>query len=469
MDKVMMLSVRRFSTSTTLYKRILPAVDVSHITSPGNGRPEGFERNFPIARRQKAWEKTGEDKETYFKRKHAHTHAMQKKRAEYASENGDSKSGRRSDKVDFKKEPRPRRSENNDNSRESRYSDDHNRRFRDGRSSAMSGKYRERESSRFSESRSAESNDFNDMNDFESRPRREKREVYSGIRPSPLSEFIYGTNSVFAALSAKRREYFSRLLTFNPKPEDQEIIDLAKKENIRVQRAKDKNELNILSNNGVHNGFVLETKPMTPQPIHYLDESNFEKGTYRIIDDELGEKITRECKTENPHPFGVYLDEISDPHNVGAIIRSAYFLGADFVVVSSKNCAPLSPVVSKTSVGAIEFLPIYSATSPLSFLDKSREKGWIVVSGAEASHPTDSKINQTLRSKEFEYGALNSLLGESPVLLVVGSEGKGIRTTMKLRSDYLVQIASHQNVNPMVDSLNVSVATGLLIQKIMDI
>jgi 21S rRNA (GM2251-2'-O)-methyltransferase len=72
------------------------------------------------------------------------------------------------------------------------------------------------------------------------------------------------------------------------------------------------------------------------------------------------------------------LDEVWDPQNFGALLRTAYFLRCDRVVVCSKNSAPLSPVVSRASAGAMEVMPVYSTDNMMKFLDKSRENGWQV-------------------------------------------------------------------------------------------
>lgn len=473
------LSVRSFSTSLTHFKRILPSVNVSD-AQKHTKKNEGFEKNFPIIKRAKAWEITGEDKETYFKRKHAHTHARDKKRGSSSKRMNETdkrtQRGRRDNDRSFKL---PSRNDDrafgkrDSRARDSRsaYSEDRSREPRRDRRGDFEKDDRRGPKSNRGNLKTGRTRLFDKT--FESFDNmdgvHDKREVYSGIRPSPLSEYIYGTNPVLAALLAERREYFSRLLVYNSKPEDQEILTLAESMNIPIKKAKDKNELNILSNNGVHNGFVLETKPFVPQPIFNLADVYPSKGAYDLVDDVLGDRITRRCTTSNPNPFGVYLDEVTDPHNIGAIIRSAYFLGADFVVTSSKNCAPLSPVVSKTSVGALEFLPVYTCSSPLSFLEKSKENGWLIVSAGRAEHPSDAKIDHTLKQKAFKFRGLNTLLQKSPTLLVLGSEGQGIRTTMKLKSDHIVEISARSNINPVVDSLNVSVAAALFISKIMEV
>ena len=72
------------------------------------------------------------------------------------------------------------------------------------------------------------------------------------------------------------------------------------------------------------------------------------------------------------------LDEVWDPQNFGALLRTAYFLGCDQVVTCSKNSAPLSPAVSKASSGAMELMDVYSSSNLMRFLDRSKANGWKV-------------------------------------------------------------------------------------------
>lgn len=72
------------------------------------------------------------------------------------------------------------------------------------------------------------------------------------------------------------------------------------------------------------------------------------------------------------------LDEVWDPQNFGALLRTAYFLRCHQVVVCAKNSAPLSPAVSRASAGALELMPVYSTDNLMKFLDKSVENGWQV-------------------------------------------------------------------------------------------
>lgn len=395
---------RTFHTSAQCLKGVRSAVKVEGSSQKG---PQTMSKNLPFKRVEKAWTKAGESKDDYFRSRFAHVHAKQK--------------------------------ENDTPERRQR----------------------------FQSQRSDKKRAYKDASRDQRREHTSKfyKDVYSTLRPNPLSEYVYGKSSVTAVLEAQKRELYNKLYVDGSASKDQDVIELAQTLGIDVVRADTRHELNLLSNNGVHNGYVLETKPLLPTPVQSLGEVN--ENDYLVIEDSFGNSLDQTHRSRNKHPFGVYLDGVTDPHNIGALIRSAYFLGVDFVVLSEKNSAPLSPVVCKTSVGATEFLPIFSASKPLQFFDKSRANGWSFISAAQAEHHNDEKIYNTLESKIVQFGDLNKLLETGPCILVLGSEGEGIRTTLRLRSDFLVSIAQAQDVNPLIDSLNVSVAGALLMHEIV--
>jgi 21S rRNA (GM2251-2'-O)-methyltransferase len=128
------------------------------------------------------------------------------------------------------------------------------------------------------------------------------------------------------------------------------------------------------------------------------------------------------------------LDEVFDPQNFGALLRSSYFLGVDKVVVCAKNSAPLSPVVSKASSGAMENMIVYSTDNMMRFLDKSKDNGWQVI-GTDLGE----------RSK-----SLNQVAVEKPTIVVLGNEGHGLRTNIVRRCDVLVKIG--QQIRPEAET-----------------
>lgn len=113
------------------------------------------------------------------------------------------------------------------------------------------------------------------------------------------------------------------------------------------------------------------------------------------------------------------LDEVVDPQNLGALLRSAYFLGNTAVVVCSKNSAPPSPVVSAASAGALELASVWSTSNLPRTLQKAQEDGFRIV-GASSSIPPGEGASL------FELTELPKV--DRPTILVLGSEGSGLRT-----------------------------------------
>ncbi len=143
----------------------------------------------------------------------------------------------------------------------------------------------------------------------------------------------------------------------------------------------------------------------------------------------------------------VALDSVQDPHNLGAIVRSAYVLGAHAVVVPKDRSARVTAVVTKSSAGATEHLPIVQVTNLVRALEDMKQRElWIA---AVASHEHARPIHD--------------LDATSPLCLVLGSEGKGIRPLVHKTSDFTVEIPM---VGAAVGSLNVSVAAGVALYEI---
>ncbi|MDX8401669.1 MAG: 23S rRNA (guanosine(2251)-2'-O)-methyltransferase RlmB [Mariprofundaceae bacterium] len=140
-------------------------------------------------------------------------------------------------------------------------------------------------------------------------------------------------------------------------------------------------------------------------------------------------------------PLALALDQVTDPHNLGACVRTAEAAGCAGVIVPKDHAANLhSPVVAKSACGALSRLPVMQVTNLARTLDAMRERGfWTVGLAGEAEA---SLFDVDLRG---------------PLVVVMGSEGKGLRRLVRERCDYLLRI-------PMpgtVESLNVSVATGV--------
>ena len=138
----------------------------------------------------------------------------------------------------------------------------------------------------------------------------------------------------------------------------------------------------------------------------------------------------------------VLLDGITDPHNFGAIIRSAEVLGAHGVIVEERRSAPLSPTVVKTAAGATSFLPVIQVKNLPRLMDDLKERGvWVYGAAGE--------VKTSLSRLDFD----------RPLALVIGSEGEGMRRLVREKCDELVSIPTRGRVQ----SLNASVAAAILV------
>ena len=258
---------------------------------------------------------------------------------------------------------------------------------------------------------------------------------------------VYGSSPVLAALDANRRVlhtlYVQEGIADSKRkelPAIKQALAKAQKMNIPLVETS-KHDLNMATSNRPHQGIVLDASPLGCEKLDVMPP----------VDTSL---------SPQSWPIWLCLDEITDPQNLGAVIRTAFFLGADGVLICSKNSAPLSGVVSKASSGALEKMTLYSCRSLPTTLVDAKSKGWDVVaaSGADDSTPC----------QDFVLTA--------PTILVMGSEGYGLRKTVRnacsraIRVDRGVDRSRTALGSPGmmdVESLNVSVATGILLHSIL--
>ncbi len=171
----------------------------------------------------------------------------------------------------------------------------------------------------------------------------------------------------------------------------------------------------------VHQGAVAAVRPLRP-----WDEGDLLESLEGLAED----------------PFLLVLDGVTDPHNLGACLRSANAAGVHAVVIPKDRAATVDGVVRKVAAGAAEFVPVASVTNLARTLDGLKERRiWVV--------GTDGEAEQTLYAADLR----------RPLALVLGAEGTGMRRLTRERCDFLVRI-------PMlgaVESLNVSVAAGVVL------
>jgi 23S rRNA (guanosine2251-2'-O)-methyltransferase len=147
----------------------------------------------------------------------------------------------------------------------------------------------------------------------------------------------------------------------------------------------------------------------------------------------------------NEKGFLLIVDNIEDPHNLGALIRSAECAGAHGVIIPKHHTAPLSETVSKASAGSVEHMAIAEVTNVVNAIEELKEAGYWIV-GLEAE---GVKLFSTV-----DYS--------SPTAIIVGSEGKGMRRLVREHCDFLVNIPLHGKIS----SLNASVAGALVMYEV---
>ncbi len=228
-------------------------------------------------------------------------------------------------------------------------------------------------------------------------------------------EFLYGLNPCFEALRAGRRSVYNAFINdaTRDSPRLQKLVSLLEKRDVTVEYV-DKGRLQQLCGSHEHQGAVLRT------------------GTYPYA--------PFESLFELPHLL--LLDNLEDPHNVGAIIRSAEVFGFRGIFLPLKGVPEVYPSVVKVSAGAAEFMQIARDRNANQYVKEAIERGYTVLS-------LDAKGSTPLHALPD--------LSEGKVLLVVGGEDKAVGQFILNLSHHVVRIEQEGQVN----SLNASVAAGV--------
>ena len=151
------------------------------------------------------------------------------------------------------------------------------------------------------------------------------------------------------------------------------------------------------------------------------------------------------AKAKGEAPFIFVLDGIEDPHNLGAIIRTANLCGAHGVIIPKRRAVGLTATVAKTSAGALNYTPVAKVTNLSTTIEELKKEGlWFVC--ADMGGDTMYKVNL-----------------KGPIGLVIGNEGEGVSRLVKEKCDFTASIPMHGNI----DSLNASVAAGVLAYEIV--
>ncbi|TBV03590.1 23S rRNA (guanosine(2251)-2'-O)-methyltransferase RlmB [Stutzerimonas kirkiae] len=231
-------------------------------------------------------------------------------------------------------------------------------------------------------------------------------------------EKVYGLHAVEALLRQHpKRVKQVWLAEGRGDPRAQALLALAEQARVRVGQCE-RREMDAWVE-GVHQGVVAEVSPSQVWSEAMLDE--------------LLERV------ESP-PLLLVLDGVTDPHNLGACLRTADAAGALAVIVPKDKSATLNATVRKVACGAAEVVPLVAVTNLARSLERLQQRGlWVVGTAGEAQ--------QELYEQDMT----------GPTVLVMGAEGKGMRRLTREHCDYLVRLPMRGSVS----SLNVSVATGV--------
>ncbi len=233
-----------------------------------------------------------------------------------------------------------------------------------------------------------------------------------------MDDIIYGRGPVLEALKSshpiekiiiKNGPYAKSLIP---------VIDLAKKNNIIIQQA-DSARLDKMAEGENHQGVIAMVSAYK----------------YATVED-----ILKSARDKGESPFVIICDKITDPHNLGAIIRTANCVGAHGVIIPKHESAGVNSVVMKTSVGAVEYTPVAKVTNLAATIDELKDNGfWVTCADMDGQPMYDIDL-------------------KGSIAIVVGSEGKGVSRLVREKCDFIASIPMYGEIS----SLNASVAAGVL-------
>jgi tRNA G18 (ribose-2'-O)-methylase SpoU len=300
------------------------------------------------------------------------------------------------------------------------------------------------------------------------------------------SEFLYGTHVVKAALQSGRRKLYKLYMYQGENSQgeqvepDNSIYKLALAAGVKVSKVTGDWErlLDKMSDQRPHNGYILEASPVPKLPVTALENVENPSETFGV---EVGHQSAEELAVNSTfeihgplatlpsvggaqrYPFLLMLDRIRDPGNLGSIIRSAYFLGAEAIVIIEHGTAPIGPVALKSSASAAEHLPLLTVRNEHMFMRKSQENGWKFLAATSPDSPSAGVAG----SKPLQLSDVTTALQDGPYVLVLGSEEGGIRPQLQRIVNGTIGITSGRGSAQGLDSLNVGVAAALLMQNFL--
>ena len=234
---------------------------------------------------------------------------------------------------------------------------------------------------------------------------------------------LEGRNAILEVLRSGRDIEKIFVLRGNPEGTIRRIIAQASEKGVVIQEVS-RQKLDEMSQTKNHQGIIAIVSA----------------HDYVEVDD-----ILEAASAKNEHPFIIILDGITDPHNLGAIIRSAETAGAHGVIIPKRRSVGLTATVGKTSAGAIEYLPVARVTNIAKTIDDFKKMGvWITCGDMSGTDYFEASL-------------------DGPIAIVIGSEGTGVSRLVKEKCDFTVSIPMYGKIS----SLNASVAAGLLMYEVI--
>ena len=261
------------------------------------------------------------------------------------------------------------------------------------------------------------------------RPQKDRRTGEKVAKSAPLDvvelpeDMVAGRNAVMEALKGSRS--VNKLMIANGSTEGsiKEIIAVAKDKGVNIQYW-DRSKLDSIARGIRHQGVLAQVAPVQ----------------YAELED-----ILQVAKDRNEPPFIVLLDELEDPHNLGAILRTADAAGVHGVLIPKHRSCPLSATVAKTSAGAVEHVPVARVGNLVQTIKKLKQEGlWVAAADMDGKDYYDTDLT-------------------GPLLLIIGSEGQGVGRLVKEQCDFVGRIPMAGKIN----SLNASVAGSILMYEAM--
>ena len=254
--------------------------------------------------------------------------------------------------------------------------------------------------------------------------RKDNRERYERQDNKPFNENqLEGRNAVLEVLKSGRDIDKIIVAKGNVEGTIKRIVAMAAEKKIVVQHV-DRNRIDEMSQTKNHQGVIAR-----------VSERNYVEV----------EDILNIARDKNEDPFVIILDGITDPHNLGAIMRTADAAGAHGIIIPKRRSVGLTATVAKTSAGALEYVPVAKVVNIGNTIDQLKKEGlWIACTDMDGENYFKSNL-------------------KGPIALVIGSEGDGVSRLVKEKCDFTVSIPMKGEIS----SLNASVAAGLFMYEVV--